>query len=145
MAWSYDNTDLDISTASGRLNIVRYLVGDTDPTDEQTQNEEITFALSQTSDDVYTAAAYVARSLSAKYARLVDTDLDGELAESYSQLQKHYAGIAAQMSDIKKDSGKVSIGVSGGGLPSAGKTNREFWVNQFDFFAQDTDPNSDYT
>lgn len=144
MAWTYDNTDLDVSTASGRLNIVRYLVGDTDTSDQQVENEEITFALSQTSDDVYTAAAYVARSLSAKYARLVDTDLDGELAESYSQLQKHYAGIASHMSDIKKDSGKVSIGVAGGGLPSAGKTNREFWVNQFDFFAQDTDRNSDY-
>lgn len=144
MAWSYDNTDLDISTSGGRLNIVRFLVGDTDTTDQQVQNEEITFALSQATDDVYSAAAYIARSLSAKFSRLVDVDLDGQLAESYSQLQKHYSDLAKQMSEQKLEAGGVSLGVSGGGLPSPGQTNREFWINQFDFFAQDTDSNSAY-
>ena len=48
MAWSYDATDLGTSTASGRLNSVRLLVGDTDTNDQQVQNEEITFALAQT-------------------------------------------------------------------------------------------------
>ena len=33
MAWSYDPTDLDTTTASGRLNTVRLLVGDTDELD----------------------------------------------------------------------------------------------------------------
>jgi hypothetical protein len=47
MAWSYDPTDLDNTTASGRLNIVRLLVGDTDTVDQQVQNEEITFGLSE--------------------------------------------------------------------------------------------------
>lgn len=144
MTWSYSNTDLDISTSTGRLNIVRFLVGDTDTTDQQVQNEEITFALSQATDDVYSAAAYIARSLSAKFSRLVDVDLDGQLAESYSQLQKHYSDLAKQMSEQKLEAGGVSLGVSGGGLPAPGQTNREFWINQFDFFAQDTDSNSAY-
>jgi hypothetical protein len=30
MAWSYDPTDLDTTTASGRLNTVRLLIGDTE-------------------------------------------------------------------------------------------------------------------
>lgn len=144
MTWSYSNTDLDISTSTGRLNIVRFLVGDTDTTDQQVQNEEITFALSQATNDVYSAAAYIARSLSAKFSRLVDVDLDGQLAESYSQLQKHYSDLAKQMSDQKLEAGGASLGVSAGGLPSPGQTNREFWINQFDFFAQDTDSNSAY-
>ena len=42
MAWSYDPTDLDTTTASGRLNTVRLLVGDTDTLDQQKENEEIT-------------------------------------------------------------------------------------------------------
>ena len=42
MAWSYNPTDLDTLTASGRINTVRLLVGDTDTTDQQVQNEEIT-------------------------------------------------------------------------------------------------------
>ena len=45
MAWSYDPTDLNTTTASGRLNTVRLLVGDTDTTDQQVQNEEVTFSL----------------------------------------------------------------------------------------------------
>ena len=46
MAWSYDATDLGTGTASGRLNSVRLLVGDTDTTDQQVQNEEITLCSS---------------------------------------------------------------------------------------------------
>ena len=41
MTWSYDATDLDTETNSGRLNSVRYLVGDTQTSDEQVQNEEV--------------------------------------------------------------------------------------------------------
>ena len=47
MAWSYDPTDLNTTTASGRLNTVRLLVGDTDTTDQQVQNEEVTFSLTE--------------------------------------------------------------------------------------------------
>ena len=49
MAWSYDATDLGTGTVSGRLNSVRLLVGDTDTNDQQVQNEEVIFALAQTS------------------------------------------------------------------------------------------------
>jgi len=83
MAFSYDETNLSTDTAAGRLNAVRLLVGDTDTTDQQIQDEEITFALSQNGNNVYLTASWVARSIAAKYARLVDTDLDGQLAESY--------------------------------------------------------------
>jgi hypothetical protein len=37
MAWSYDETDLGTTTASGRLNSVRLLLGDTDTNDQQVQ------------------------------------------------------------------------------------------------------------
>ena len=52
MAWSYDATNLGTSTVAERLNSVRLLVGDTDTNDQQVQNEEIIFALNQTSDNV---------------------------------------------------------------------------------------------
>ena len=65
MAWSYDPTDLDTTTASGRLNTVRLLIGDTDTVDQQVQNEEITFALSENGNNVYYSGAWVARVISA--------------------------------------------------------------------------------
>jgi hypothetical protein len=56
MAWSYDPTDLDNTTASGRLNIVRLLVGDTDTVDQQVQNEEIAFGLSENGNNIYSVS-----------------------------------------------------------------------------------------
>jgi hypothetical protein len=48
MTWSYNPSNLGTDTATAeRLNVVRYLVGDTDVDDQQVQDEEITFALSR--------------------------------------------------------------------------------------------------
>ena len=69
MAWSYDPTDLDTTTASGRLNTVRLLVGDTETLDQQTQNEEIVFSLSENGNNTYYSAAWIARAIASKYSR----------------------------------------------------------------------------
>ena len=135
MAWTYDSTDLSLNTSGGRLNVVRFLVGDTDSTDQQVENEEINFAVAIASDDVYAAAVYIANSLSAKFARFVDTDLDGQLSEKYSQLSQHYKALAHTIMAQKSAGGKVSLGVYAGGLPAVGKTNTRIFVNQFDIYA----------
>lgn len=115
MSWSYDPSDLDTTTASGRLNSVRLLVGDTDTNDQQAQNEEITFALSESSDNIYYAASWIARTIANKYARQVNIDLDGQLSADYSDLYKHYSNLADQLEyDAKKSSG--ALGMVAGGL-----------------------------
>ena len=45
MAWTYDETDLDKTTTSGRLNVVRLLIGDTDTNDQLVKNEEIIYVI----------------------------------------------------------------------------------------------------
>jgi hypothetical protein len=115
MAWSYDVTDLDTSTASGRLNTVRLLIGDTDTNDQQVQNEEIAFALSESGDNVYYAAAWAARAISSKYSRLVTTKLDGALSSEYSDLAKQYKTLSDDLEYQGKTSGAV-IGVLAGGI-----------------------------
>lgn len=119
MAWSYDPTDLDTATASGRLNTVRLLVGDTDTLDQQVQNEEITFALSQNGDNVYYSAGWVARTISSQYARKVNTSLDGALKADYSDLMKHYSTLADSLEYQGKTSG-ASVGVLAGGITQSG-------------------------
>jgi hypothetical protein len=115
MAWTYDPTDLNTSTPSGRLNTVRFLIGDTDSSDEQVQNEEITFALSEKNDNVYGAGEYIAEALAAKYARLVTTELDGQLSVDYSDIAKAYRALASDLkSKYKTDAGL--LGSAGGGL-----------------------------
>jgi hypothetical protein len=118
MSWSYDETALGTSTGAERINSVRLLIGDTDTNNQQVQNEEITFALLQTSDNIYFASGWMARTLASKYSRYVDVDLDGQLAESYSQLQKHYKSLADTLEyQGKKTSG--GLGVAAGGISRA--------------------------
>ena len=119
MAWSYDPTDLDTTTASGRLNTVRLLVGDTETLDQQVQNEEITFGLSENGDNVYYAGAWIARAIASKYSRKVNTSLDGALKADYSDLAKQYKVLADDLEYQGKTSGAV-IGVLAGGITKSG-------------------------
>jgi hypothetical protein len=117
--WSYSASNLNTTTASGRLNSVRLLVGDTDDADQLSQDEEILFALSQANNNIYYSAAWVCRTIAAKFSRMVDTQLDGALSAKYSTRSKQYQQLAAQVeAQGKKTSGK-SLGVFGGGYSSS--------------------------
>jgi hypothetical protein len=119
MSWSYDPTDLNTTTASGRLNTVRLLVGDTETLDQQAQNEEITFALSENGDNVYYSGSWVARIVASKYSRKVNTSIDGALKADYSDLAKQYLLLADNLEYQGKTSGAV-IGVLAGGTTKTG-------------------------
>jgi hypothetical protein len=139
--WSYSASNLNTTTASGRLNSVRLLVGDTDDADQLAQDEEILFALSQANNNIYYAAAWVCRTVAAKFSRMVDTTLDGALSAKYSTRSKQYQQLAAQVeAQGKKTSGK-SLGVFGGGYSSSAmqvanedpdRVKPAFGIDQFD-------------
>jgi hypothetical protein len=139
--WSYSASNLNTTTASGRLNSVRLLVGDTDSADQLAQDEEILFAISQANNNIYYAAAWVCRTVAAKFSRMVDTTLDGALSAKYSTRSKQYQQLAAQVeAQGKKTSGK-SLGVFGGGYSSSSmqvvnedldRVKPAFGIDQFD-------------
>lgn len=106
MSWTYDPAQLPTST----MMQVRFLVGDTVSSDQQVQDEEITFALTQRSS-IYGAGAIVCRTLAAKLSRQADV-VDKDLRSSYSQRAKAYAARANEL-DTKANA-------RGGGLPYAG-------------------------
>jgi len=118
MAWSYDATNLGTASEAERINSVRLLVGDTDTNDQQVQNEEITFALNQTNDNVYYAAAWAARSIAAQYSRRVTQNLSGALSADYSDLQDHYTSLAETLEHQGKKTGAV-LGIKAGGISIA--------------------------
>ena len=140
MAWTYDPSLLGTTTSTGRLHSVRLLIGDTESTDTQVEDEEVAFALAQSGDDIYDAGYFLCRILAAKYARLVDTALDKGLSEKNDSLSKKYT----QLSDSIKAVGrsvKAGIGgVSGGGISinamqlansSADRVQSQFTTGQF--------------
>ena len=115
MAFSYNSSDLNTDTASGRLNTVRLLLGDTDYDDPQTHDEEVLFAIAQANNNVYSAASWLARTISSQYARKVDVQIDGALSAKYSDLSKQYKALAETLEYQGKKSGAV-VGVAAGGL-----------------------------
>lgn len=102
MAWTYD------TTLETELSQVRLLIGDTESTQPQLTDEELTFLI-DSEGNIYRAAAAACRALMAEYARKVDKAV-GDLKINYSQRMKAYESL-----------GK-SLFIRGGGLgiPSAG-------------------------
>jgi hypothetical protein len=141
LSWSYDVSDLNTTTSSGRINTVRLLVGDTDTSDQLVQNEEITFALAQVGDNVYYAGSWVCKAIAAKFSRMVTTTLDGALSANYSDRAKQYQQLSLQIeAQGKKTSGK-SLGVYGGGISvtavaavreDSDRIKPAFTIDQFD-------------
>ncbi len=115
MAWTYDPADLNTTTASGRLNVVRLLVGDTNTVDQQVQDEEITFALSENGNNVYYSGAWTSRAIASKYSRQVTTEISGALSAHYSDLAKQYKTLADSLEYQGKTSG-AAVGILAGGI-----------------------------
>ena len=126
MTWTYGGSP-GTSDAAERRDAVRVLCGDTDATDERFQDEEITFFLSQGGDDVYRSSAIACRALAAKYASLVDVDVDsGGLSAKYSQRSEAYEARAQQLETLAKKYGDVGLGVPvAGGLSRSEMRNVE--------------------
>ena len=89
MSWNYSG-----NPSASNLDSVRFLCGDTDIRDQQLQDAEINFLLSNYGN-IYKCAAYACKDIAAKYGRQVDKSV-GDLRLSYSQRQKSY-------SDLSKD------------------------------------------
>jgi hypothetical protein len=119
MAWSYDESDLETTSTFGRINAVRLLVGDTDSNEQQVQNEEIVFALTQTNNNVYYAGAWCARVIAAKYSRKVTTSIDNAISADYSDLATQYQKLAESLEYQGKKSGAV-VGIKAGGITKSG-------------------------
>ena len=141
MAWSYSASGLSLATANGRLYTVRFLVGDTDTTDQLVQDEEINFALSTFNNNVYTAAGWICRSIAAKFSRLVDTEISSVLSAKYSSRAKQYQQLANQVENQGKRLGGRSLGVFAGGISESAmhtadvdtdRVKPAFNVGQFD-------------
>jgi hypothetical protein len=141
MAWNYSNSELNTTTATGRLNTVRLLIGDIVETDPLLQDEEIEFGLAQAGNNVYGAASWACRVIAASFARTVSTQLDGALEVLYSDRIKHYTLMSQQLLDLGKSVGGKGMGLFAGGISLAeiatvesntDRPNPAFKIGQFD-------------
>lgn len=82
-------------TLASAMDLVRFLLGDTDVTNALLEDEEIT-ALLETYGSADSTAAAAARSLSARFAGQVDKAV-GDLKISFSQKAEQYAALAVTL------------------------------------------------
>jgi hypothetical protein len=153
MSWTYDERNLSTTTSSGRLNVIRLLIGDTDTNDQLIKDEEITFALSLNNDNVYFAASWSANTIAAQFARRVNTQVDGALKADYSDLVKHFKALAADLREQGQKYSMTSSSLLAGGISrvsidsAAALTDRptsSFAKGQFDNPTGDTKYIRDY-
>lgn len=95
MTWTYIPQLLTSTATTASLMKVRLLIGDTDTTRQQLQDEEIYFVLGEQTAINY-ASADCADLLSAKYAFLVNTE-NSELRVSAAARHKQYADLAKRL------------------------------------------------
>lgn len=119
MAWSYSG---DPSTSD--KDAVRFLIGDTDITDQQMQDEEITFLLTLYGGNIYTAAIVAARSLASKYARFPDVRI-GDYSTSNSQRFNAYLALAKQLEQTQTAGLIHKVKPYAGGISIADKQQDE--------------------
>jgi hypothetical protein len=123
MTWSYSG-----DPASSQKDEVRFLMGDTDSTDQLILDAEINYALGAQPDPTL-AAALVLRSLAAKYARFANEKI-GDVSENASDLSKAFAARAKEL-----DPAGQTLGSSLLVLPSFGGQ----YISEKQTLEEDTD------
>lgn len=101
MAWTYSG-----DPSQSDLDMVRWLVGDTDKTDQLALDEEIDAALDRYGSPDR-AAAHIARGIAAKFARLFDKAA-GDVRKSLSQKAENYKNLADEL-DASASAAAASI------------------------------------
>jgi hypothetical protein len=103
--WSYTG-----QPGSRQIDAIRFIVGDTDPTDQLVTDEEIQYMLNR-HGSVNRTSAEVARAIAAKFARLMSRSIGG-LTADFSAKYRQYMELAANLTG-NEESEPVSPFISG--------------------------------
>lgn len=101
--------------ANSDSDAVRFLIQDTDTSNEDFSDSEIAYVLTQTSSDVYDAAIALCRIAAAKYAKIVDSAIDSVRINA-SKKYSNFVNLASQIEKVKNtlsSSGQPSPVVTG--------------------------------
>lgn len=114
MTWTYTGDPNDSARDA-----IRFLVGDTDSTDQLITDEEIAWVNSEVSGSatatthLYRAAARTAHAIAAKFTRLADQQI-GDLRVTMSQKAAAARALAESLTEIAATDSAVPIPYAGG-------------------------------
>lgn len=119
MTWTYSSASLDDSTSTGRRNIIRLTIGDTDTSDQQLQDEEIDYFLDSNDDALYSTSKQCVMALIAKYSREADTWM-GHTRVEKSQRVRNYTKL---LDTLESDISRILAIAQAGGLSISEKSS----------------------
>ena len=105
MTWTYAGDPSATSLAS-----IRFLIGDTDTTDQLLSDEEINYLIVEEGAS-YKTASFACRAIAAKFARLMQRNIGG-LGADFSAKFRQYSELADALTE-KNDAQPVSLYASG--------------------------------
>lgn len=108
MAWTYSG-----DPSSSDKDKVRFLIGDTDSSDPQLQDEEILWMLSE-NETIYVAASHCVYGLISKYSRLAQSKSVGDLSISYANRVENYKAVASRLAYLAEVHGSGAPAYCGG-------------------------------
>lgn len=114
MTWTYSG-----DPSSSARDAIRFLIGDTDTTDQLISDEEIAWVNTEASGTatattaLYDAAARCCLTVASKLARQSDKSV-GDLSVSLSQRSAAYKAMALEMKGLATRSGSVPVPYAGG-------------------------------
>ncbi len=126
MTWSYSG-----NPASSDSDAVRFLVADTDTTDQLVSNEEIAYLLTTYNEPAFASIA-AARAIAAKFARQSDQSRgvgDLSLSESFSQKSQQYNQLADHLNSLANGLSMPPIAVA-----NADALGAEFTLGLLDYY-----------
>jgi len=95
LTWSYTG-----NPASSSKDAVRFLIGDTDTSDQLLSNEEIDYTITQ-SGSIYQAAHDSAYAIASTFARMASSKSVGDLSLSYNDRATTYYQVADRMLQLQ--------------------------------------------
>lgn len=87
MTWTYSG-----NPSNSQLDAIRFIIGDTDTTDQLLSNEEINYMITEYGDSRH-AASESCRAIAAKFARLMSRSIGG-LSADFSAKYRQYLELA---------------------------------------------------
>ena len=108
MAWTYSG-----DPSSSAKDAVRFLIGDTNSTNQLLQDAEISYLLNLYNQAPMNAAIRACETIMAKYSRLADESA-GQVSISFSQRAKGYSSMLANLKTrlYSEDCGIIAGGIS---------------------------------
>jgi len=134
MAWTYSG-----DPASSDRDKVRFLIGDTDSTDQLLQDAEVLYVISEAGGSIYQAAHDAAYAVASKFSRMATSKSVGDLSLSYSDRAKAFFDLANELLELGARREPPTPWISPANVERAtDKTlppsnGTEFYTGQFDY------------